>query len=134
MNTIPYKSSPEILQPRSSLPLSPPDWQGKYCNSASRTRAPKLDRERQELSRLLAAAKIIDPKSKGPRPGIITRPIALQARPSPPVVPHATSVGIPPGMVSSTPPGSNKNLAEVTLLNVYNNRHPFPKDTVITAV
>ena len=61
-------------------------------------------------------------------------PIALQARPAPPVVPHATSVGVPPGMVSSAPPGSDGNLAEVTLLNVYNSRHPWPKDTVITAL
>lgn len=37
-------------------------------------------------------------------------------------------------MKSSVPKGSANGLAEVTLLNVYDSRHAWPKDTVITAL
>ena len=61
-------------------------------------------------------------------------PIPVRATPKPPIIPHATAVGIPPGMASSASRDSKDGLAEVTLLNVYDSRHPWPKDTVITAL
>jgi hypothetical protein len=60
-------------------------------------------------------------------------PIPLQARPMPPVIPHATLVGLPPGE-SHAIPNPLPSTAEVAIDNVYHSRLPFPEGTRITAL
>jgi hypothetical protein len=69
-------------------------------------------------------------------------PIPLKPRPLPPVLPHGTLVGLPPGAASSDSPpvagGGDKTGASgegtVALMNVYHSLLPWPKGTKITAL
>jgi len=58
-------------------------------------------------------------------------PLPLQARPRPPVIPHATLVGLPPGQGATDP---LPKTAIVGVNNVYSSRFPFPEGTRITAL
>lgn len=59
-------------------------------------------------------------------------PMPLQARRLPPVIPHGTWVGLPPG---ETPPaGPLPDTAVVGVMNVMDSRFPFPEGTRITAL
>jgi hypothetical protein len=68
-------------------------------------------------------------------------PIPVRSIPKPPVIPHLTSVGVPlkPGTIfeplSNTPSQSESEsqpkTAQVSVINVYNSRYPFPADRKI---
>ena len=69
-------------------------------------------------------------------------PIPLKPRPVPPVLPHRTLVGLPPGGAAAGGPLAaiaGETTAEsaegtVALMNVYNGLLPWPKDTRISAL
>ncbi len=58
-------------------------------------------------------------------------PQPLKARPKPPVIPHATATGLPPG-VSDPTGGKDPATANVAIMNVYNSLYPFPDDRKVT--
>ena len=63
-------------------------------------------------------------------------PMPLTARDKPPVIPHATLVGLPPNEDGSKPDPMPKDklpkTARIGLVNVYNSRRPFPEGARIT--
>ncbi|HBT78035.1 MAG TPA: hypothetical protein DEB39_14180 [Planctomycetaceae bacterium] len=66
-------------------------------------------------------------------------PIALKPRPVPPVIPHQTLVGLPPGRKASIETTADDEAivqtlperAEVGVMNVYETNRPFPENTKI---
>ncbi len=60
-------------------------------------------------------------------------PIPLRARPMPPVIPHATSVGLPEGTVMPET-HAIPTIGTVSCINVYEAMKPWPTGTVITAL
>lgn len=65
-------------------------------------------------------------------------PMPLQARKMPPVIPHRTLVGRPKKADGSAPdpipPEEIPRTAQVSLVNVYNSRHPLPEGVKIAAL
>jgi len=58
-------------------------------------------------------------------------PIAMKPRPKPPVIPHQTLVGLPPGESAALPPEELPQTGTVGVVNVYITNRPFPENTKI---
>ncbi len=69
-------------------------------------------------------------------PGIsCLSPIPLRPRPTPPTITHATAVGVPrETKESASSTAEAAQTAPVSVINVYDSRHPWPRETVIKAL
>ena len=61
-------------------------------------------------------------------------PIPLKARPTPPVLPHRTSEGVPSGEAANATATEPVKTAQVGLVNVYDSLKPLPQGVVIKSL
>jgi hypothetical protein len=69
----------------------------------------------------------------GPDDTPANMPYPLRPRKKPPVIPHATAIGLPPGM-ETVPVKRDPATAEVAVMDVYNSLLPWPEDRKIKAL